>query len=41
MVGWENYRDGVTEDIEGFKIIDDKRFSIKFNSINAKKELLL
>ncbi|BAK56229.1 ABC transporter, extracellular solute-binding protein [Candidatus Arthromitus sp. SFB-mouse-Japan] len=37
MVGWENYRDGVTEDIEGFKIIDDKRFSIKFNSINAKK----
>lgn len=36
MLGWENYRDGITENIEGFKIIDDRKFSIKFNSINAK-----
>lgn len=37
IFGWENYRDGITNNIEGFKIIDDKRFSVKFNSINAKK----
>ena len=38
VLGWENYRDGITSNIEGFKIIDDKRFEIKFNSINAKTD---
>lgn len=37
VFGWESYRDGLTPDIEGFKIIDDRRFSIKFNSLNSKK----
>ena len=37
VYGWKNYRDGITENIEGFKIIDDKRFEIKFESLNAKK----
>ena len=37
VLGWENYRDGITENIEGFKIIDDKNFKIIFNSINSKK----
>lgn len=37
MLGWREYRDLESDHIEGFKIIDDKKFSIKFNSINAKK----
>lgn len=37
VFGWENYRDGITSYIEGFKIIDDRKFSIKFNSLNSKK----
>ena len=37
IVGWENYRDGITPNIEGFKIIDDRKFSITFNSLNSKK----
>lgn len=37
VFGWESYRDGLTPNIEGFKIIDDRKFSIKFNSLNSKK----
>ncbi len=37
LLGWEEYRDGIKDYIEGFKIIDDKRFSLTFNSINVKK----
>ena len=36
VLGWEKYRDGLSDNIEGFKIIDDTNFSVKFNSINAK-----
>ncbi len=41
MLGWRNYRDGLTEELEGFKIIDDKKFLIKFNTINAKTNYYL
>lgn len=37
MVGWREYRDLESDHIEGFKVINDKSFSIKFNSIDAKK----
>lgn len=37
VVGWEDYRDGITENIQGFKIIDERKFSVKFNSLNSKK----
>lgn len=36
IVGWEDYRDGVSDSIEGFKIIDDKTFSITVENPNAK-----
>lgn len=38
VLGWEDYRDGKKDYIEGFRIINDKKFSITFNSINAKKD---
>lgn len=37
LYGWREYRDGIKDNIEGFKIIDDKHFEIKFNTLNAKK----
>lgn len=37
ILNWKNYRDGVSEKIDGFNVIDDRRFSIKFNSLDAKK----
>ena len=36
VLGWEAYRDGTSTEIEGFKIIDDKTFSITMASPNAK-----
>ncbi len=36
VMGWENYRDGLIDNIEGFKVIDDRKFSITFNAINSK-----
>lgn len=36
IVGWQDYRDGVTTNISGFEIIDDKTFTITLNSANAK-----
>ncbi|HJD00909.1 MAG TPA: peptide ABC transporter substrate-binding protein [Candidatus Dwaynia gallinarum] len=36
VVGWKDYRDGVTDYIAGFEIIDDRTFSITLNSANGK-----
>lgn len=36
VVGWKDYRDGVTDYISGFEIIDDRTFSITLNSANGK-----
>lgn len=36
VLGWEAYRDGTSTEIEGFKIIDDKTFSVTMASPNAK-----
>lgn len=36
IVGWKDYRDGVTDYIAGFEIIDDRKFSITLNSANGK-----
>lgn len=36
IVGWKDYRDGVTDSIAGFEIIDDRTFSITLNSANGK-----
>lgn len=36
VLGWESYRDGTSTDIEGFKIIDDKKFSVTIATPNAK-----
>lgn len=36
IVGWEAYRDGTSDSIEGFKIIDDRTFSITVENPNAK-----
>ena len=36
IVGWKDYRDGITSNIAGFEIIDDKNFVINLNSANGK-----
>ena len=36
VVGWKDYRDGVTDYIAGFEIIDYRTFSITLNSANGK-----
>ena len=36
VVGWKDYRDGVTDYIAGFEIIDDRTFSITLNYANGK-----
>ena len=39
IAGWKDYRDGVTENIAGFEIVDDKNFTITLNTANAKSIL--
>lgn len=36
IVGWKDYRDGKTDKISGFEIIDERTFSITLNDSNAK-----
>ncbi len=36
VVGWTDYRDGNSDNISGFEIIDDKTFTITINSANGK-----
>lgn len=36
IVGWKDYRDGTSDKIQGFEIIDDRTFTITLNSANAK-----
>lgn len=36
VLGWEAYRDGTSTNIEGFKIIDDNKFSVTVDNPNAK-----
>lgn len=36
VTGWEAYRDGTSDTIEGFKIIDDRTFSVTLDNPNAK-----
>lgn len=36
IVGWKDYRDGKTDKISGFEIIDDRKFSVTLNNSNAK-----
>ncbi len=36
VLGWEAYRDGTSDSIEGFKIIDDRTFSVTLDTPNAK-----
>lgn len=36
VVGWKEYRDGTSNSISGFEIIDDNKFSIVLNSANGK-----
>lgn len=36
MFNWEEYRDGKTENLDGFRIIDDKTFDIILDSVNGK-----
>lgn len=37
VLNWKDYRDGISDKINGFNVIDDRRFAVKFNSLDAKK----